>query len=82
MQLIDDSLDVYADKGNGIHTLATYDLETKGTLNELWIDIINRIGRFTIFIILYTIFAVYIPDRLPQNYTNDLRSHTNSMNLF
>lgn len=86
MQLIDDSVDVIADQRNGIHTIATHELKTTGTLDNLWIDIINRINsidsRFTIFIILYTIFAVYIPDRLPETYTAELRSYTNPMNLF
>lgn len=86
MQLIDDCLDVLSDKNNGIHTIATHDLEKFGTLDNLWLDIIQRIlsidRKFTIFIILYTFFAVYIPDRHPENYSHKLRSRTNSMNLF
>lgn len=86
MQLIDDSVNVMADKGNGIHTIATYDLEHKGILDELWLDIIHRINnidpRFTIFSILYTILAVYIPDRLRNCYSHELRNGTNPINLF
>lgn len=86
MQLIDDSVDVLADQKNGIHTIASYDLETTGNLNALWIDIMNRIrhidARFTIFIILYTIFTVYLPDRIPNCYTSELRQLTNPINLF
>lgn len=36
-------IDKLADKSDGIHTIATYDLETKGHLDELWIDIMERI---------------------------------------
>lgn len=86
MQLIDDILDIYADKEKSIYTIATYDLSHTQNLDELWVDIMNRISKihpkFTIFIILYTIFAVYIPDRLPQNYSQELRHQTNSLNLF
>lgn len=86
MQLIDDSVDVLADQKNGIHTIASYDLQNKGNLNELWIDIMNRIrhidSRFTIFIILYTIFAVYLPDRIKDCYTAEMRQLTNPINLF
>jgi len=86
MQLIDDLIDTLYDKENGINTIATYDLEHKGNLDDLWIDIMNRIdaidSRFIIFKILYTIFAVYIPDRSLQNYTEELRKLTNPLNLF
>jgi len=86
MQLIDDSADVLADMKNGIHTIATHDLQVKSNLDELWIDIMDRIAnidpRFTIFIILYVIFAVYLPDRMCNSYTDKLRSNTNPINLF
>lgn len=86
MQLIDDLIDILSDKCNGINTIATYDLEHEGTLDNLWIDIMARIDaidkRFTIFKILYTIFAVYVPDRFPQNYSHELRTFTNRINLF
>lgn len=86
MQLIDDALDIFSDQQNKIFTIATYDFKYKGTLDDLWIDIINRVNciddRFIIFKILYTIFAVYIPDRIPQTYSSELRSMTNPLNLF
>lgn len=86
MQLIDDSVDLVADMKNGIHTIATHDLTNKGSLDELWIDIMNRIvtidSRFTAFIVLYTVFAVYIPDRISHAYSYELRKHTNPINLF
>lgn len=86
MQLLDDVIDVIADKNNGINTIATYYLSTRGTLDELWIDIVNKIGaidrRFTIFIILYSIFAVYIPGRIPAAYSAELCARTSALNLF
>lgn len=86
MQLLDDMLDVLSDKENGIHTIATHDLEHTGNLDILWMDVINKIynldSQFTVFKILYTAFAVYIPDRLPQNYSTELQSLTNPLNLF
>jgi len=86
MQKIDDSLDVISDRTNGIHTIATWDLKCKNNLDELWIDIVKQIGsispRFTVFKILYSVFAVYIPDRLPENYSAELKSKTSPLNLF
>lgn len=86
MQLVDDSADVISDKTNGIHTIATHDLENKGNIDELWMDIIERINkiddRFTIFIILYTVFAIYLPDRIKEAYTDELRNKTNPLNMF
>lgn len=86
MQLIDDIIDTSIDKASGINTIATYDLEEKGSLDELWMDIARRIAavdrRFTIFIVLYHVFAMYIPDRYPENYSARLRSFTTTMNLF
>lgn len=86
MQLLDDCLDVMADLNNGIHTIATHDLIQKGTLDELWTDIVKKIGtidrRFTIFIILYIAFAVYIPSRIPDAYSDQLREQTKGLNLF
>lgn len=86
MQIIDDILDSNSDKRNKIYTIGTYDSEIKGNLNELWVDVVQRIAdidpKFTIFKILYTIFAVYIPDRLPDKFSEDLKLFTNSMNLF
>lgn len=86
MQLIDDLIDSQQDKKNDINTIATYDFENKGLLDELWIDIIKRIdsidSRFTIFKILYTIFVVYIPDRLPDRFSQKLKDSTHPINLF
>lgn len=86
MQLVDDCVDVMADKANGIHTIATHELDTKGHLDDLWTELVHKIhqidSRFTIFIILYMIFAVYLPDRNPDAYTQKLRDQTNPLNMF
>lgn len=68
MQLIDDCMDVFADMEKGIHTTATYDLLHHGNLDNLWRDLVARIGSLPgtvkIFKIIYSIFAVYLPDRV------------------
>jgi hypothetical protein len=86
MQLIDDLIDSAADEANDINTIATYIFKNEQILDELWIDIMKRIdnidSRFTIFKILYTIFAVYIPDRLSDRFSKELTLLTNPINLF
>jgi len=86
MQLIDDSADVLSDIKNGINTIATHDLSNFKLLDTLFFDILNRIKNinsyFNIFRILYIIFTVYLPDRLPLNYTSFLRYKFNTLNLF
>jgi hypothetical protein len=86
MQLVDDCVDVMADRANGIHTIATYELEKHGTLDVLWCDLVDKIahidGRFTMFIMLYMVFAVYLPDRIPDSYSEELRCKTNPLNMF
>lgn len=86
MQLIDDCADVQTDIQNNIHTIATHELRLNGNLDNIWVDIVDRIAhidrRFTIFIILYNIFAIYLPDRLAQNYSPELLQQTNKINLF
>jgi len=86
MQLIDDLNDVREDMKNNINTIATNDLKNHGILDNIWIDVVNRINsiddRFTIFKVLYAIFAVYLPDRYPKNYSINLRNRTNPLNLF
>ena len=86
MQLIDDSVDVLSDRKNGIHTIATHDLYHNKTLDRLWLDIINEINsidsRNTLFRVLYTFFVVYLPDRLVDCYSVELRKETNPLNLF
>lgn len=88
MQLIDDSVDVLADRRNNINTIATYDLSTSviSTLDTLWIDIINRIDQidpvFNMFKLIYTIFTVYLPGRIPNCYSDQLRIDVSALNLF
>jgi hypothetical protein len=86
MQLIDDSLDVISDKNNKINTIATRDLSINGNLDELWIDIINRVNNidsnFTVFKLLYSFFSIYIPDRNKNNYSTQIYTFANKYNLF
>lgn len=86
LQLVDDCLDVISDKEDGIYTIASYDLLKDGNLNRLWIEIVSRIhvisNRFTVFKILYTLLAVYLPDRLKDLYTKEIRDYTSNFNLF
>lgn len=86
MQLVDDCVDVMADRANGIHTIATHELATVGNLDALWSELVHKIGaidrRFTMFIMLYMVFAVYLPDRIPDAYSEELRTCTNPLNMF
>ena len=86
MQLIDDSVDVLSDKANNIHTIATHDLAVQSNLDTLWSDIAVRIHnidkRFNLFKFLYSVFNVYVPDRLREAYSQKLRSLTNEVNMF
>lgn len=86
LQLLDDSLDVMIDKECKITTIATYDLDRDGKLDNLWIDIIDRISKidkqFNLFTMIYLISAIYIPDKLSTCFSEELRSKTNKVNLF
>lgn len=86
LQLIDDANDVSSDIKNGINTIATHDLKSEGVLDRIWIDIIKRINavdsKFSIFKIVSTIFAIYIPDRYRNNFSENLWEKTNKINLF
>jgi hypothetical protein len=86
MQLIDDSLDVIEDKNNGINTIATYHINIYGTLDLLWIDIIEKINRidmgFPIFNIIYSLFVIYLPISLLECYSSEVKNYVNKINLF
>lgn len=86
MQLTDDSVDVIADQKNNIHTIATHDIAHYNNLDQIWCNLVSRMNnisnRFVIFKILYAVFAVYLPDRLPGCYSLKLRSLTQPLNLF
>lgn len=83
MQLIDDCMDVLADREKGINTTATYDLANNGNLDKLWRDIVVKIGQLpssvNIFKIIYSIFAVYLPDRL-RVFSEELQQCTHPYN--
>jgi hypothetical protein len=85
IQLIDDSIDVYIDMENNIHTIATHELAITGNLDTLWYEIIRLLEtlspQFNIFRVVYSIFAAYIPDRVPV-YSEDLRALTTKHNMF
>jgi len=85
VQLLDDSLDVLNDKNHGIHTIVTHDL-AKGNMDKIWLDIMTRVSnidrRFTVFIILFTAFAIYLPDHHTACYSAEIQKITNPYNLF
>ncbi len=85
-QLLDDSLDVFDDQRNGIHTIATYEKKNHATLDALWMDIAKRINdippNFNVFKLIYGAFAVYLPDRQSEIYSKNIRNMTTSHNLF
>ena len=86
MQLIDDCIDVMADLENGIYTIATHEFTNVGNLDRLWYDICNKIlsipTTLTSFIIIYAVFAVYVPDRVAACFSADLLRMTNRYNMF
>lgn len=86
MQLIDDIVDAESDINNGINTVATYDLTKNGNLDLLWLDVVNRINnlhpKFTIFKIVYSFFAVYLPDRCRKQFSPEVYNKTTKLNLF
>jgi hypothetical protein len=86
MQLLDDMLDVTDDIANKINTIATHDLQHDGHLDLLWTDTMRRIlmldSKFVIFIIVYTMLAMYIPGRVPSAFSENLRMYTSLFNLF
>lgn len=86
MQLIDDIADVCSDQEKGINTIATHEITTKGYLDDLWYDIMNRIDliddRFIVYKILYTVFAIYLPDRHRTLFREKLWSETTKVNAF
>lgn len=86
MQLIDDIADVRSDSSKGINTIATYEMKTKGKLDDLWYDIMERIDKidekFVIFKILYTVFALYLPDRHRDLFDEELWKKTTEINVF
>jgi hypothetical protein len=38
--------------------------------------------RFTLFIMVYNVFAIYVPDREGQAFSQELKSRSNPLNLF
>lgn len=77
MQLIDDSLDVFLDKKNNICTVATYHLDVYGNLDLLWFEIMDKISKisskFQLYSFIYTLMAIYLPKKLPDVYSNDIK---------
>ena len=86
MQLIDDGIDVLADKNKNINTIATYYLNDKKNLDDLWFHLIRLIDDihpyFMSYKAVYMFFAVYIPDRLAECYSKQLRAQTTTRNIF
>lgn len=85
LQLVDDSVDLESDTENKIYTVATYDIKTKGNLNDLWIETVKMLDvaeRFIIFKVLFAVFLAYLPGRFPNNYTEELGKLVKDINMF
>lgn len=86
MQLIDDCVDIELDRKNKINTIATHEVNNLGNIDNLWIDIVNRIENihsdFPIIKIIYITLAVYIVDRIPKYLSEDVKQITQPLNLF
>jgi len=83
MQLLDDCMDCICDKRNSHNTIATYHLQKYGNLDKLFFLICDRISNLkgAMFKILYCAFAVYIPETIPQYFSEELIEITKQYNI-
>lgn len=76
VQLVDDILDVNGDIENGIHTIATHELKTNKSLDQLIYYTVNKIyhlsNKYNILKPPMMMILIYVV-RMKNNYTNTLR---------
>jgi hypothetical protein len=77
-QLIDECDDVEEDINSNIYTIATYDLDNIGYLDNIIIDIMERIdkinNKYLIYKILATYLLIYIISKTPKFFSKKLGS--------
>jgi hypothetical protein len=86
IQLMDDCTDVINDIKNGHHTIATYEYIRNGNIDNLWIDIINRIqsldSKFTIIKFVFSLATVWIVATMPYCYSDYLKEKIKNITPF
>lgn len=75
-QLLDECADVKDDISSNIYTIAIYDLDNIGYLDNIIIDIIERVdkldNKYCIYKILYTYIVIYIITQNPNFFSKKL----------
>jgi len=86
VQLIDDCADVKEDIINNIYTTSLYDLDKKGYLDEIFIDIIEKINnldnKYIVIKILLTYNLLLVVSKNPGCYSSRLKKLIEPYNFF
>ena len=86
VQLLDECSDIREDRLNNIYTIAIYDLDNKGFLDDICIDMINRISilgnKYTIIKIMLTYYVILLISKNPQYYSSKLKNLIKPYNIF
>jgi hypothetical protein len=86
VQLIDDCADVKEDRINNIYTTSLYDLDKKGYLDDIFIDIMEKINnldnKYNVIKILLTYNLLMVVSKNPVLYSSRLKQLIEPYNLF
>jgi hypothetical protein len=86
VQLIDDCADVKEDRINNIYTTSLYDLDKKGFLDDIFIDIVVKISdldnKYNVIKILLTYNLLLVVSKNPICYSSRLKQLIEPYNLF
>jgi hypothetical protein len=58
VQLLDDMMDVYEDQGLSIHTIATHELQVKGSMDRLWCYTATKIDQIGDPFLIFRLFMM------------------------
>lgn len=86
IQLMDDCTDVINDIKNGHYTIGTYEYIKNGNIDNLWIDMVNRIHlldpKFTIIKFVFSLATVWIVATMPYCYSDLLKEKLKDITPF
>jgi hypothetical protein len=86
IQLMDDCTDVINDMKNGHYSIGTYEYIKNGNLDNLWIDMVNRIqlldSKYTIIKFLFSLTSVWMVATMPYYYSDYLKEKLKSISPF